>query len=203
MTAPIEALEEIARQLDRDVEQLVWELRPTALDDLGLRAALDNYVRNWSQREGIAAELHTSGLLDDRLPSETETTLYRIAQEALTNAARHSRATSVDVILERRDVQVVLIIEDNGVGFDPARTTDRLGFGLIGMQERAALVGAQLADRIRGRRGDDGAAAAGDAVGHARGTDHERTAARSASCSPTITSRSAMGCGCSSRVSTT
>ena len=145
MAAPIEALEEVARQLDRDVEQLVWELRPTALDDLGLRAALDNYVRNWSQRESIPAELHTSGLLDDRLPSETETTLYRIAQEALTNAARHSRATRVDVILERRDAHVVLIIEDNGVGFDPARTpADRLGFGLVGMQERAALVGAQL-----------------------------------------------------------
>ncbi len=145
MAAPIEALEEVVRQIDRDVEQLVWELRPTALDDLGLRAALDNYVRSWSQRESIPAELHTSGLLDDRLPSETETTLYRIAQEALTNAARHSRATRVDVILERRDAHVVLIIEDNGVGFDPARTPeDRLGFGLVGMQERAALVGAQL-----------------------------------------------------------
>jgi signal transduction histidine kinase len=83
-------------------------------------------------------------LLDDRLPSETETTLYRIAQEALTNAGRHSQATRVDVILERRDLQVVLIIEDNGVGFDPSRTNDRLGFGLTGMQERAALVGAQL-----------------------------------------------------------
>ena len=89
----IEALEAVAQQLDRDVDHLVWELRPTALDDLGLRAALANYVQDWSERVGIPAELHTSGLLDDRLPSETETTLYRIAQEALTNVAKHSRAT--------------------------------------------------------------------------------------------------------------
>jgi PAS domain S-box-containing protein len=145
MAAPIEALEDSARQLDRDVEQLVWELRPTALDDLGLRAALDNYVGTWSEREGIAAELHTSGLLDTRLASEIETTLYRIAQEALTNVARHSKASRVDVILERRDGHVLLIVEDNGVGFDLAHTgADPRGFGLVGMQERAALVGARL-----------------------------------------------------------
>jgi len=96
-------------------------------------------------RVRVAAKLHTSGLLDDRLPSETETTLYRIAQEALTNVARHSRASSVDVILERRGDQVVLIVEDNGIGFDPAQTpSGRRGFGLLGMQERAALVGATL-----------------------------------------------------------
>ena len=86
----------MAQQLDRDVDHLVWELRPTALDDLGLRAALANYMQDWSKRVGIAAELHTSGLLDDRLPSETETTLYRIAQEALTNVAKHARATNVE-----------------------------------------------------------------------------------------------------------
>ena len=145
LVAPIDALEDIARQLDRDVEQLVWELRPTALDDLGLRAALDNYVQTWSQREGIAAELHTSGLLDDRLASDTETTLYRIAQEALTNVARHSRASRVDVILERRGNHVLLIVEDNGIGFDPSRrAAPGSSFGLVGMQERAALVGAIL-----------------------------------------------------------
>jgi PAS domain S-box-containing protein len=145
LVSPIEALENTARQLDRDVEQLVWELRPTALDDLGLRAALANYVQTWSEREGIPAQLHTSGLLDDRLPSDTETTLYRIAQEALTNAARHSRASRVDVILERRGDHVLLIVEDNGVGFDPAqKPADGSSFGLVGMQERAALVGAAL-----------------------------------------------------------
>jgi PAS domain S-box-containing protein len=145
LTAHIDALEVVSRQIDQDVDHLVWQLRPTALDDLGLRAALVNYVQDWSQRVQVPVKLHTSGLLDDRLPSETETTLYRIAQEALTNIARHSRASSVDVILERRGDHVMLIVEDNGVGFDSARTTsERRGFGLLGMHERAALVGATL-----------------------------------------------------------
>jgi PAS domain S-box-containing protein len=141
----VEALETLARQLDRDVDHLVWELRPTALDDLGLRAALGNYVQNWSARVGIAAALHTTGLLDDRLRTDAETTLYRIAQEALTNVAKHSRASSVDVILEKRSDHVILIVEDDGVGFDAANERDKdQGFGLLGMQERAALVGASL-----------------------------------------------------------
>jgi PAS domain S-box-containing protein len=155
----IQALEAVAQRLDRDVDQLVWELRPTALDDLGLRAALANYVQDWSSRVGISAELHTSGLLDARLPPDVETTLYRIAQEALTNVAKHSRATRVDVILERRPEHVLLIVEDDGVGFDIPDAADassdrnpadpdtahaRGGFGLRGMQERAALVGASV-----------------------------------------------------------
>jgi PAS domain S-box-containing protein len=143
--APLEALEVVAQQLDRDVDHLVWELRPTSLDDLGLRAALSNYIQNWSKRTRIAAELHTSGLLDDRLPSEAETTLYRIAQEALTNVAKHARAKNVEIILERRGDHVLLIVEDDGVGFDPGDAdTAGLGFGLLGMQERASLVGATL-----------------------------------------------------------
>ena len=139
------ALEAVSHQLDRDVDHLVWQLRPTALDDLGLRAALTNYVQDWSRRFGIAARLHTSGLLDERLSPDIETTLYRIAQEALNNVAKHSRATEVDVMLERRADSVTLIVEDDGVGFDAdGETANGEGFGLIGMQERAALVGATL-----------------------------------------------------------
>jgi two-component system sensor histidine kinase UhpB len=127
------------------VDHLVWELRPTALDDLGLRAALANYVQDWSGRVGVSAKLQTSGLLDDRLPPDAETALYRIAQEALTNVAKHARAGNVDVILERRADNVLLVIEDDGVGFDPAAAGGAGGrFGLLGMQERAGLVGAVL-----------------------------------------------------------
>ncbi len=145
IAALVEALGATARQIDRDVDQLVWQLRPTALDDLGLRAALANYVQDWSRRVDIPAELHTSGLLDERLASEAETTLYRIAQEALTNVAKHSRAKHVDVILERQADSVLLIVEDDGVGFDAdADGSAGGGFGLLGMQERAALVGATV-----------------------------------------------------------
>jgi PAS domain S-box-containing protein len=139
------AIEAIAQRLDRDVDRLVWELRPTALDDLGLRAALTNYIQEWSQHATIAADLHTSGLLDHRLPSDVETALYRIAQEALNNVAKHARARHVEVILERRSDCVLLIVEDDGVGFEqPVSSAGGRGFGLVGMQERAALVGASL-----------------------------------------------------------
>jgi PAS domain S-box-containing protein len=143
---PVRALSKVAQQIDRDVDHLVWELRPTALDDLGLRAALANYVQDWCARVNVTAELHTSGLLDDRLASDVETTLYRIAQEALTNVAKHAKARHVEIILERRADHVALIVEDDGVGFDQSGPSkiDGHGFGLLGMQERAALVGATL-----------------------------------------------------------
>jgi len=143
---PVRTIAKIAQQIDRDVDHLVWELRPTALDDLGLRAALANYVQDWSARVNVAAELHTTGLLDDRLSPDVETTLYRIAQEALTNVAKHARAKHVEIILERRADHVVLMVEDDGIGFDQGSAPGSAGqgFGLLGMQERAALVGATL-----------------------------------------------------------
>jgi PAS domain S-box-containing protein len=140
----IEALEAITRSLDEDVDRLAWELRPTALDDLGLRAALTNYVQDWSDRAGIPARLHTTGLLDERLAPDVETTLYRIAQEALNNAAKYSRAERVEVILERRADSVLLVVEDDGIGFDADGDATGRGFGLVGMRERAALVGGSL-----------------------------------------------------------
>jgi PAS domain S-box-containing protein len=138
-----ESLQAIARQLDTDVEFLVWELRPTTLDDLGLLAALTNYLKNWSKHVGIHAELHTRGMEKDRLTEEIETVLYRVMQEALNNVAKHAGAENVDILLERRSDQVSLIVEDDGDGFDDEHAFDegQKGLGLMGMRERTALVG--------------------------------------------------------------
>jgi PAS domain S-box-containing protein len=139
----IESLEEVAGRLDADVDFLVWQLRPTALDDLGLQDALTNFAQNWSMHFGIPVEVMARGLRNEASTSEIDTTLYRIAQEALNNVAKHARAANVSVILERRADAVSLIVEDDGVGFDSesASGVDAKGLGLIGMRERAALVG--------------------------------------------------------------
>ena len=142
-------LDKLVEGLMRDIHRLAWELRPPVLDDLGLDLALRRLTGDWSQNTGVPVDLHTGGDLGaHRLPHEFETTLYRIAQEALTNAARHAQAKRVSVLLERRPGYVSLIVEDDGRGFDapgmmgaPA-SPGRLG--LLGMQERVRLAGGTL-----------------------------------------------------------
>ena len=140
----IEHTRKLVEAIDRDVDFMAWELRPSALDDLGLPTALANFVQEWKSHAGLRAEFHASGLVNQRLSPEVETMLYRIAQEALNNVLKHAQATQVEVMLERRGPQVVLIVEDNGQGFDVSQTTGagvRAGLGLIGMRERAAIAG--------------------------------------------------------------
>ena len=127
-------------QIDRDIDFLSWELRPAALDDLGLRAVLENYVDEWSRHTGVAARFHADGVSDDPLAPEIGAALYRIAQEALNNVARHARASSVSVLLERRGQTLTLTVEDNGVGFAPPDNTMTM-IGVTGMRERAAVIG--------------------------------------------------------------
>ncbi|MGB8507120.1 MAG: PAS domain-containing protein, partial [Pyrinomonadaceae bacterium] len=143
LSGQVETLRAVARQLDADVDNMVWEMRPTALDDLGLQAALSTYFQNWSKHFGLPVQLHAGGMDEDRLTPEVETALYRIAQEALNNVAKHAQAASIAVVLERRANQVSLIVEDDGVGFHAQQVFDSegKGFGLIGMRERAALFG--------------------------------------------------------------
>jgi PAS domain S-box-containing protein len=151
MAAPLREelrrLERITRELDSELEFFLWELRPTALEDLGLKEAITDYAENWSRRYGTPARVHVRGLDNVRLAGEVESVLYRITQEALNNVAKHARAHGADVILERRAGEVTLIIEDDGVGFDTERALSAGkggGLGLIGMRERAALVGGSV-----------------------------------------------------------
>jgi two-component system, chemotaxis family, CheB/CheR fusion protein len=133
----------LAYQIGRDLDFLAWELRPSALDELGLAAALPRFVSEWSAHVGIPAEFRFSGFEAGQLPGDAEVAFYRIAQEALNNISKHAHASRVDVVLSSSDGQVVLVVEDDGVGFDPERLSDD-GIGVAGMRERAALVGATL-----------------------------------------------------------
>ena len=129
----------------RQVRDLSLDLRPPHLDDFGLTTALRWFIDRFSQRTGIVAEFEAS---DDeqRLTRETETACFRIAQEALTNVARHAKAKRVSVRLNRNRDQLFLIVKDDGVGFDVNALKDStpVALGLRGMKERASAVHGRL-----------------------------------------------------------
>ena len=143
LRARLDAIDKIASQIDRDVDYLAWDLRPAALDDVGLTAALETAVRDWAATNGVNAEFHTTPAAA-RLAAESESHLYRIVQEALNNVSKHARATHVSVLLEHTDGEVRLIVEDNGRGFDADQALHHRAIGLTSMQERAALIGGQV-----------------------------------------------------------
>lgn len=134
-----------ADELDRSLDFIASELRPAVLD-LGLAAALDQFVRDWSAMFKIAAELHASGLEGLRVSPEVETHVYRIAQEALNNVYKHANAQHVNIILECDARGLLLVVEDDGHGFTLTEVAQRgrRGMGLMSMQERAAIIGAAL-----------------------------------------------------------
>ena len=133
--------------MSREVHRISWELRPTALDDLGLEAAITNYLERWGERLNLSVDF-AGNLRGRRLPAPVEITLYRVLQEAMTNIAKHAHAERISVVLEAEAGEVRLIVEDDGIGFAEASGTASLramsGFGLIGVRERLALVGGSL-----------------------------------------------------------
>jgi signal transduction histidine kinase len=138
---------DLVRSTLRDVRRLAVELRPTALDDFGLVPALERLTDSFAEQTGISVDFQAS-LTSGRLPTEIETALYRIVQESLTNIVKHARAGSVSVVLTRKEDAVSVVVEDDGVGFEPGRPRDG-GIGLLGMQERVALLGGRLAIESR------------------------------------------------------
>ncbi len=137
----------ILDQVIQQVRNLALDLRPSLLDELGLVPALKWYIKRQGERAGWETE-YTPQLGENHLPPEVEIACFRIVQEALTNVARHAEATHVQVTLTRQGDQLLLVIEDNGQGFNVKRAKTRartgISIGLLGMEERARLVGGEL-----------------------------------------------------------
>lgn len=144
LTARLSELRQVASGTLDEVHTLAWQLRPSVLDDLGLSVALQRYIADYEHRYSIPVGFVARGL-KDRLPPAMEASIYRIVQEGLTNIIRHSNARNASVLLEQRQNSIRVIVEDDGVGFDPAvlKSSDR-SFGLQGIRERAQLFGGQL-----------------------------------------------------------
>jgi signal transduction histidine kinase len=145
-------LKETTKQLEVDVHSVALELRPTILDDLGLEAALSNLAREWTRRhdQKIRVDFSSTGFAnhDKRLPADVEIAIYRVVQEALTNASKHSNAATVSIILEQSESNARVIIEDDGVGFDVEKVmsgpVENRRLGLMGMQERIQTVNGEF-----------------------------------------------------------
>jgi two-component system, NarL family, sensor histidine kinase UhpB len=131
----------LANQAMGELLDLARQLRPTALDDHGLVAALQTHVKEYDARGPASARFWADPTIHP-LPADAQVVIYRVAQEALVNAARHSGATRIEVSLERSEESVCLVVSDNGCGF--AFAEEGKGLGLSGMRERALLVGARL-----------------------------------------------------------
>jgi signal transduction histidine kinase len=141
----VEDLRGVAGRTLDDVHSLALQLRPSVLDDLGLPAALERHIADYRRRSMLQVDLAINGLSDRRLPPDVETALYRITQESLTNITRHAQAQTASVLIECHDNKVRAIIEDDGVGFDPAIVSQADGhLGLYGIRERAELLGGSL-----------------------------------------------------------
>jgi PAS domain S-box-containing protein len=145
LTEQFDKLLETAENLDSTIDFIAWELRPAALEEIGLEAAINKYVRNWSNQVKATTEVRAAVPADKRLAHAVEVNLYRIVQEALNNIAKHAKADNVSILLEKPEDKIVLIIEDDGVGFDVEEKLNRNeGLGLIGMGERAALINGEV-----------------------------------------------------------
>lgn len=138
-------LREIVNTLGRELHWVAVRLRPRALDDFGLDAALSSYAEEWSRNTGIAVDIHADHG-SERLPMAVESAVYRVVQEALTNVARHSGSTRAGVVVERRNGDLVTVVEDSGVGFqlDSAFKRNSAQLGLRGIRERAELLGGSM-----------------------------------------------------------
>jgi signal transduction histidine kinase len=143
-SAHVAELKHMVDGILENLHQLATDLRPASLDHLGLVAALRQHVEAFGRQHDLAVQFETVNLEDKRLSPTQETALFRIVQEALTNVVRHAQASRADVLLERQGDRVIAIVEDNGLGFDPVAAMQSGRLGLLGMRERAEMLGGTL-----------------------------------------------------------
>lgn len=134
--------------ISEDVRRLSHRLHPAALERLGLAAALEAHAVELEESDHLLVRLAVQNG-GDRLPRDVALCLYRVAQEALHNAARHSGAETAQLTLTREEGQIRLVVADSGAGFDPVETRRGMGLGLASMEERARLLGGWLEVRSR------------------------------------------------------
>lgn len=138
---------EVAQRTLDETRRLMFDLRPSVLDDLGLVPALRWFISQRVLPAGLKADFQATGL-EHRLSEELETALFRIMQEAITNSVKHGRAHSLQVRLSREEDRIIGVVADDGQGFHPVhiagKTEKDRGLGLFGMQERAVLVGGRV-----------------------------------------------------------
>ncbi|WP_320673002.1 sensor histidine kinase [Patulibacter defluvii] len=149
-----ETVRDVVDQISLEIQKLrtlITELRPAALDELGLAPAIESLARDVGATSGlsidVAIDLEDAVEPGQRLPSDLETTVYRIVQEALTNVVKHAGADRAAIEVLAGDGELRVAVRDDGVGIDPARLDGRSGFGVTGMRERVQLVGGSLALR--------------------------------------------------------
>jgi signal transduction histidine kinase len=138
----LQELQDTAQEALAEMRLLIFELRPPILEELGLVAALQARLQAVEGRAGLRTEFKTN--VEERLPSDVEEGLYRIALEALNNALRHAQASNIEVHLRQDELGTTLEIADDGIGFDLATARERGGMGLAAMEERAAELGGRL-----------------------------------------------------------
>ena len=139
----LERMSELLRETIASMRRISSELRPLILDDLGLVPAIETLVERFSDRTGIACELMVNDT-GQPLADAYKTAVFRIVQESLTNIAKHAQATQAEVIIAEVDGEIVITVSDNGVGFAVGDSRPQSSRGLLGMRERAYLLGGRL-----------------------------------------------------------
>jgi signal transduction histidine kinase len=140
----VSELKELVNEIMSNLHRLAVDLHPVSLDKLGLADSVQQYAERFANLHGLQLELELNDLEGIRLQPKTEITLYRILQEALTNISRHAQAGNVDILLQQRNKKIILVIEDDGLGFDFEMAIKQGRMGLLGIKTRIEQLGGRF-----------------------------------------------------------